>query len=140
MLDTSGQGSYAGLLALAEKCDLMAFGIKLLDAENALKYLGQDAALIRSNILELDKTGIVPYYFRIPLVPGVTDTEDNFRNLYKFIQQLKNLQYVEFLPYNQASGAKYAALGLPDTAGQWVNCPARAVPEYIKNVVRVIEH
>jgi pyruvate formate lyase activating enzyme len=140
MLDSSGYGKYTDLLALAQQCDLIAFGIKLLNAEPAQKFTGQDGGCICRNIARLDKTGTVPYYFRIPLVPGVTDTEENFRALYEFAAPLKNLQYLEFLPYNQAAGAKYAALNLPDSASRWANRSADPIPEYIKNSFEIIEH
>lgn len=140
MLDSSGYGKYTDLLALAQQCDLIAFGIKLLNAEPAQKFTGQDGGCICRNIARLDKTGTVPYYFRMPLVPGVTDTEENFRALYEFAAPLKNLQYLEFLPYNQAAGAKYAALNLPDSASRWANRSADPIPDYIKNSFEIIEH
>jgi pyruvate formate lyase activating enzyme len=59
----------------------------------------------------------VPFVIRVPLVPVVTDTDENLEAIAKIARNLPGLIQVELLPYNLAAGAKYAAVGrqfLPD--------------------------
>jgi pyruvate formate lyase activating enzyme len=48
---------------------------------------------------------------RVPLVPGVTDTDENLSAIAKISQNLRGLRQVDLLPYNKAAGGKYASLG-----------------------------
>ena len=54
----------------------------------------------------------MPYLIRVPLVPGVTDTEANLRAIARCARELPGRPRVELLPYNMAAGGKYAACGL----------------------------
>jgi pyruvate formate lyase activating enzyme len=59
----------------------------------------------------LGKTAI-PFVIRIPLVPGITDTEENLSAIARLASPLKGLQRVDLLPYNRAAGGKYEAAGM----------------------------
>ena len=48
----------------------------------------------------------------MPLVPGVTDTDENLRAIAAHVRSLPRRPPVELLPYNRAAGGKYAACGL----------------------------
>jgi pyruvate formate lyase activating enzyme len=54
----------------------------------------------------------VPFVIRVPLIPGVTDTDANLSAIARLIAGIPGLQRVDLLPYNRAAGAKYAACGL----------------------------
>jgi len=47
---------------------------------------------------------------RVPLIPGITDTETNLQALLDFVRDA-GLSRVELLPYNPSAGAKYEWLG-----------------------------
>jgi len=49
---------------------------------------------------------------RVPLVPGVTDTDENLAAIAGAVAGLPGLLEVNLLPYNRAAGAKYAAAGM----------------------------
>ena len=49
-----------------------------------------------------------PYEIRTPLIPGITDTEDNL----SAIEAIVGGAPWEKLPYNALAGAKYAGLGM----------------------------
>ena len=53
-----------------------------------------------------------PFVIRVPLVPGVTDTDENLAALAHTIAGLPGLQTVDLLPYNKIAGAKYRAAGM----------------------------
>jgi pyruvate formate lyase activating enzyme len=48
---------------------------------------------------------------RVPLIPGITDTEENLRGIFSFMRSV-GLPSVALLPYNPSAAAKYEWLGL----------------------------
>ena len=48
-----------------------------------------------------------PFVFRVPLIPGITDTDENLSAIARFAGDSP----VELLPYNVMAGAKYASVG-----------------------------
>ena len=48
------------------------------------------------------------FVFRIPLIPGITDTKTNLESIAKITEDFPT----ELLPYNSLAGAKYAMLGM----------------------------
>lgn len=123
IIDTSGHGDYRKLKALAEKSESLHVGLKVLDNEKARQWTGQGSALILENIRRLDRECATPYCFRLPLIPNVTDSEENLTAVANLAGELKNLTSVDFLPYNQASGGKYAACGRDYEPGFDENAP-----------------
>jgi pyruvate formate lyase activating enzyme len=80
ILDSSGHGEPDKFLALAGLSDLVFFGLKIFDPEKHRRFTGVDNSLIISNLSELKKTG-TPFVARVPLVPGVTDSDENLAGL-----------------------------------------------------------
>jgi len=123
IIDTSCHGDYQKLKTLAEKAESLHIGLKVLDNEKARHWTGQGSALILENIRRLDKECATPYCFRLPLIPNVTDSEENLTAVANLARELKSLTSVDFLPYNPASGGKYAACGRPFDPGFDENAP-----------------
>ena len=48
----------------------------------------------------------------MPLVPGVTDTDENLAGIATAVQNMPALVEVDLLPYNRAAGAKYRYAGM----------------------------
>lgn len=112
LLDTSGYGDSAALVRLARRCDLVFFGLKLVDPAVAERWTGRSSIPVLENLHSLDRdASAAPYRFRIPLIPSVTDTAENLDALADVIRGLTRLQGIDFLPYNNAAGGKYAACG-----------------------------
>lgn len=111
VLDTSGHASIEDFRLVAGKCALVLFDLKLIDREQHVRWTGIDNEPILANLQALSGMG-VPYIVRVPLVPGVTDTEDNLSGIARYVAGLSSLLRVELLPYNRAAGGKYAACGM----------------------------
>ena len=116
LLDTSGFGNTKDLLLLLKRVDLVYYDLKLVNPTLHLRYTGQDNTRILHNLMVLSQSGI-PFVIRVPLVPGVTDTDENLESIAEIARPLSGLLRVDLLPYNLAAGAKYEAAGkrfLPD--------------------------
>ena len=111
LLDTSGFGDQKDFVCLAARCDLVYFDLKLIDSAAHRQYTHQDNGLILYN-LEVLGASVKPFVVRVPLVPGVTDTDANLAAIARSVHGLPGLLRVELLPYNRAAGAKYPAAGL----------------------------
>jgi pyruvate formate lyase activating enzyme len=111
LLDTSGYGSEDNLRLLLARVNLVFYDLKLIDRELHRRYTGCANDVILRNIRILSASG-VPFVIRVPLVPGVTDTDENLAGIARVAQSLPGLLRVDLLPYNRAAGAKYQAAGM----------------------------
>jgi pyruvate formate lyase activating enzyme len=111
LLDTSGYGREEDLRLLLERCDLVFYDLKLIDRKMHVRFAGCENDLILHNLQVLSASG-VPFVIRVPLVPGVTDTEENLRAIARTVSGLPGLRRVDLLTYNRAAGAKYPAAGM----------------------------
>lgn len=90
--------------------DYVLMDLKLIDPEAHRYWTGQDNAWILENLEQVRRSRL-PFVIRIPLIPGVNDTEDNLEATAELLEGAENLQYVELLPYHQTAGAKYTMVG-----------------------------
>jgi pyruvate formate lyase activating enzyme len=111
LLDTSGYGRQEDFRMLIDRSDLVYFDLKLIDAPSHRHFTGCDNALILSNLHLLGEMG-KPFVVRVPLVPGVTDTEQNLEAIAQTVGGMQGLLQVNLLPYNKAAGAKYEYAGM----------------------------
>jgi pyruvate formate lyase activating enzyme len=111
VLDTSGFGDEAGFRMLAQRVDLLYFDLKLMDSGLHRRYTGQSNEPVLRNLEHL-ATLTTPCVIRVPLVPGVTDTEENLAAIARAVADVPSLVQVDLLGYNRAAGGKYAACGM----------------------------
>jgi pyruvate formate lyase activating enzyme len=111
LLDTSGYGKEQDFHRLVDRSDLVYFDLKLIDSKAHQHYTGCDNALILRNLHLLSEMG-KPFVVRVPLVPGVTDTNQNLKAIAQTLRGLSSLLRVELLPYNKAAGSKYLFAGM----------------------------
>lgn len=105
-IETSGYADSEIFEKIISKCDFVYMDLKLFDNQEHKKYCGVGNEKILKNAEILKKSG-VEYIFRIPLVPCITDTEENLRSLAEFVDESP----VELLPYNRLAPAKYKNAG-----------------------------
>jgi pyruvate formate lyase activating enzyme len=110
-IETSGYADSAVFERVIKTMDLVLMDIKLVDPDAHKKWTGVDNRLILKNLARLMEMGI-PFRARVPLIPGVTDTEGNLTATARLLEGAKALERVELMGYNRAAGAKYGQLGL----------------------------
>ena len=111
LLDTSGYGSKRSFQKLLGRSDLVFFDLKLIDPVAHQHYTGCNNDLILDNLRTLSASG-KPFVIRVPLVPGVTDTNENLSAIAQTVYGLPGLMRVDLLPYNKAAGSKYQYAGM----------------------------
>ena len=88
------------------RCDYVMMDLKLIDRSLHEAYTGVDNDVILENARVLKESGL-PHVFRTPLIPGITDTEENLAAIARFVGDSPH----EKIPYNAAAGSKYPMLG-----------------------------
>jgi pyruvate formate lyase activating enzyme len=116
LIDTSGYGLPHDFQLLLDRAQLVFYDLKLIDPELHWHYTGCSNKLILENLQLLSASG-VPFVIRVPLVPGVTDSDENLKAIASCVCRLPGLVRVDLLPYNRAAGAKYSAAGLQFAPG-----------------------
>lgn len=108
-LQTCGYCEERRFSTLLKEIDYVLFDMKLADESEHIRFTGCGNALILQNLDAACASGI-PFVVRVPLVPGVTDTEHNIAGICRILKSL-GIDSVELLPYNKMSGSKYKMLG-----------------------------
>ena len=109
-VDTSGFAPEEVIKNTSEITDLFLFDLKLMNDELHQKYTGVSNQLILKNLLELDKLD-KKIIIRIPIIPGLTDTDENLLAIRGFISYIKNIVEINLLPYHRAGEGKYIKYG-----------------------------
>ncbi len=106
-IETCGYTDGEIFKSVIDKLQFVIMDIKIADSKLHKEYTGVSNEKILKNFEILKNSG-KPYTIRTPLIPNITDTEDN---LIKIKEIIGNSNW-EQLPYNAAAGAKYKMLGM----------------------------
>ena len=111
-LDTCGYGSEDVLARLLELSDMILLDLKTMDEEMQREITGVELGPIKSNARLISNTG-KPLWVRTPVIPGCTDSEENIREISRFIKdELPSVERYDLLAFNNTCGSKYRRLDL----------------------------
>jgi pyruvate formate lyase activating enzyme len=110
-LDTTGYASWKTLEIIAEKTDLFLYDLKLMDSAEHRKYTGIPNELILDNLKMLADKG-KDIIIRFPVIPGITDQQNNINKIKEYVASLKNVREIDILAYHKMGESKYEKLGL----------------------------
>ncbi len=128
-IETSGYASAETYRQCIAAMDLVFQDVKVADSQEHKRLTGVDNAPILSNLKWL-KTSGRPFIARLPLIPQLTDTEENQRRIAALLDGPSGLQEVQLLPYHAGAAAKYRQLGMPYTPPCPDDLPVRPHPEF----------
>ena len=103
-LETAGTFSFERWKSVLRKFDLIYFDLKILDRELHRRHLGGGYDTIADNARILVEEGF-PVEFRLPLVPGYTDTEANIERVVERLGRLGK-RTVHLLSYHNMGETK----------------------------------
>ena len=130
-VDTSGYTSEGVIDRVSKYADLFLYDLKLMNDDVHQKYTGVSNQIILKNLVELDQLG-KKIVIRIPIVPEITDTNENLFAIRGFISYLNNVIEVNLLPYHRAGEGKYIKYGRENKMGDTVS-PERKNLENIRD-------
>jgi pyruvate formate lyase activating enzyme len=107
-LDTCGYADADAWEKVLPYTNLVLYDLKLLDASAHRRWTGKsnERILKGARVVAASK---VPVIIRVPVIPGITDLEENMRAIAQFTKGL-GLKEVNLLPYHRFGEGKYAAL------------------------------
>ena len=109
-LETSGYAPEAVYREVVERMDLVFQDLKHPDPVEHKRWTGVDPAPIHANLAWLKASG-KPFVARIPLIPGVNDSEEAKEGFACLLDGKSGLLRVELLPYHLTAAAKYPFTG-----------------------------
>lgn len=116
-IETSGFTSKDKLLAIANHIDWFLYDYKLTDANEHLKYVGQNNNLIIENLSVLDTIG-ANVVLRCPIIPGVNDHDEHFKSIASIMNNYTCIKHAELMPYHPLGISKSEQLGNAIEFGQ----------------------
>ncbi len=124
-VDTSGYARPSTMRQVAALADLVLYDLKLLDPEAHRRYTGVPNEAILENLRALVADGR-PVEIRLPVIPGITDTDENVSAAAAFVASLPERPRVRLLGHHRAAMSKYARLGMAQRLGEVADpSPAR---------------
>ena len=109
-IETCGLAKTDALNKVLPYLSQVLFDIKLADSNDHLKWTQAPNEAIVRNLRIVAASGI-PLIIRIPLIPGINDTEDELRKIAEIISEnVKKPVKVNLLPYHKFGMGKYQML------------------------------
>ena len=108
-IDTCGYAQRTSFDRIVKNIDLFLYDFKLFDDGLHKKYTGVSNKLIKENLEFINEVN-ANVIIRIPLIPNITDTEENLSSIGNYLIKLKNINRIDLLPYNKLAEDKYRRL------------------------------
>ena len=108
-VDTAGHIPWESFEKIIPDTDLFLYDIKAMNDEIHKEYTGVSNSLILEDIARLLKSN-VGVWVRVPIIPGVNDSEDEMKKIKSFFEANGYPEKVELLPYHAMGEHKYVAL------------------------------
>lgn len=109
-VDTAGHIPFAQFEKILPYTDLFLYDIKVMDPAKHKKYAGVENTLILENLKKILLSS-AKVWIRIPVIPGVNDTEEEMLSVKTFLSQASTPEKIELLPYHAMGENKYRAIG-----------------------------
>ena len=116
-IETCGFGRWERIRLVLCEPDQIFFDLKHIDSGMHKKLTGVDNVSILENATRIAKMG-KDITFRLPLIPGCSDSEENVITTGKFVAGLaaeNDLIKIELLPYHALGADKYKWMDIPYT-------------------------
>ncbi len=108
-IETCGYASVSDVEKILRETDLVLYDLKLVNSREHRKFTKKFNKLILSNARMIVEKR-VPIIIRVPLIPGINDSEENLDGIAQFVSELDHEQQVDLLPYHRFGEGKYKML------------------------------
>lgn len=111
-VETALSRPFSVLECFLEYTDWILADLKFTDPERSLRYTGTDGTTTLNSLRRLSAAGR-PVILRMPILPGVNDTEEELRARRALLRELSNVVRVDCFAVQNYGKSKYKALGQP---------------------------
>jgi pyruvate formate lyase activating enzyme len=130
-VDTCGYAPWEIFERISDIVDVFLYDLKIMDDELHQKYTGVSNRLILENLETLAKAN-GKLVVRVPLVPGITDTDANLGAIAGFLEPLDGVRKIDLLPYNKLSEDKFCRFGMTSRLGTLPTQPEELLDEKVQ--------
>lgn len=110
-IETSFHAPYESIEKILPWLNALYVDIKHMDKSLHKQWIGFDNSLILENIRKVDQSKYpVKIIIRIPMIPGVNDTDSNMSATVEFCRSLKKIREIELLAYHRLGMETYSHL------------------------------
>lgn len=109
-IETTGAVPWDSLLTVVPYTSLFLYDLKHWNDEEHVKYTGVSNVQIISNLKKLYDAG-ANILVRIPLIPGVNDTEESIKKTMDIVKSI-GINKLALLPFHQYGSGKYDSVGI----------------------------
>lgn len=111
-IETNSFTSYENMKSIAPYIDCFLMDVKIVDDEKHKYWTGVSNKIILDNIRKVSDELGKDILIRVPLIPGINNSEKDLTLLADFVNSLKNKHKVELLNYHEIGISKYDACGM----------------------------
>ena len=130
-VDTCGYAPWSILQKTAERTDLFLYDLKIMDEARHIAFTGVSNKIILANLQQLARAG-ANIIVRVPIIPGITDDDNNLKQIAAFIARLAKPPEINLLPFHSIS-AKYDRLDKHDNFNESSHISATRLHELAKS-------
>jgi pyruvate formate lyase activating enzyme len=109
-IDTSGYAGVQDLEKVLAVTDLVLFDLKSMNGQQHKRTTEKDNRVILRNARLIIARGI-SMIIRIPLIPGINDSQENLTKTARFVAELDPKLHVDLLPYHRFGEGKFRMIG-----------------------------
>ena len=91
--------------------DIILFDVKHIDPEKHREGTGHSNEMILNNLKKLSNLH-KRIWIRVPVIPGFNADPDDINQIVTFVNSLKTIERIDFIPYNTVGRSKRIALGM----------------------------
>lgn len=142
-VETAGNVPWKDLQSLLPVVDLILMDLKQMDSARHRAAVGVSNERLLQNAQNLAALSAIPLQFRIPVVPGVNDSDADVAATAAFVRKLVHARRaagnpgkitLELLPFHRMAGDKYRSLDLDHRARDLVP-PSKEKMEELQQIV-----
>ena len=100
---------YSHFEKLLDNIDTVMLDVKLFNDDEHKKWTGVSNKAVLENIKKLSERG-TKMIVRTPLIPGITDTDENLKAIAEYISKIDGVLFYELLNFNPLGESKYKGL------------------------------
>ena len=129
-VDTAGHVPFDYFERIIPYTDLFLYDVKCFDSDTHKRYTGVGNSLVLENLKKLLATDS-KIWVRIPVIPGVNDTDGEMLKIQAFLNSVRMPENIELLPYHAMGEHKYSALGKEAVP---FSVPSKEKMAYLRNL------
>lgn len=109
-IETCAYSKWEDLNVILEYVGRAYVDIKCISMEKHKLLTGVDNEVILKNIRNIAELEYLELIVRVPVIPGLNDADEDWRQFVEFIKSLKRIYRVELLPYHRYGVHMYQAM------------------------------